>query len=360
MKKKILLLIVVVLFPIFVFAQDILGEGDSIAHGYPDYVGVWPELSTNRGLSETTYNAGVDGIGIATVDTNIASHLSSVAPSHMFLIVGSNDSRWIGTSLSSWTTYLSSIKTKCTSASATMHVNLITPVKSVVDNPYGCTEVGQQAIKLFNAATEQWCYENSIECIPSYADMVRYDSTDYEDDLAVAYAYDNAHLTSDGNTHLASLMIHGAIPTKKRIWGNTSYPDLSYESWAYWFLSGSATISGDSNTGSLVLGSSDTAASNVICLPSGSKTIVIYATAESGTPTIKYRSTASTNFDRDAETSWTTYTDSFSSSDQFIQVQVSGESTISEIRLDWSGSYTPTLPSLPSLHRVNLHRVNMR
>lgn len=327
-------------------AEDILGIGDSIALGYPGTTGPWPELGTLKSM--TTTNAGVGGDSASGVDGRIQDELTAHSPSLVYVIVGSNDVRFLGTSLSAYLASLDSIKTKITNAGATMTMCLITPVSACCGGTYGRTETGQQNEKLWNAAIEEWCYDNSVACSANYQEMA-YNDVSHEDDLYYdSTASDGVHVSFAGFTRMATLMYNAAVPIKKRTWGSTSFPTMCYNSWDWFILAGGAAITGDADTGTLNLPQNATADSSVECLPSGSKTIQITANVVSGSVILQYRSVATTNFNRNAATSWTTYTEPFSSTDQFFQVRITNTgdlATISDVTLDWTGD----IPSTPDL-----------
>ena len=330
-----------------VCAQDIMGIGDSIALGQcSGNVGPWPELATLRGLSETTYNAGVGGNSAAQVDARIGDLLTSVDPTLTVVIVGSNDVRWLGTSLSSYLASIASINTKIVNSGSTSIICQITPVTVMSPYDYGRNETGQQNTKLWNAALEEWCYTNNVPMSANYQECA-YNDVAHEDDLYYdSTCGDGVHISYAGYTRIATLLNNASVPNKTRTWGSTSFPNISNESWDWWILTGSASISGDADTGTLNLTTGDTAVSNVLCIDSDGGYIGITSNA-TGTVSYKYR-TSSTNFNRNnSEISWTDYTTTFQTTDQFIQIQaVSSSATVADITLDWDSSAPTASPSI--------------
>lgn len=325
------------------WAENILGIGDSIALGTcSGLVGPWPELATLRGLSETTYNAGVGGNSAAQVDTRIGDLLTSVNPDMTVVIVGSNDVRFLGTTLESYLSSISSINTKIVNSGSTAVICQITPVSVMAPYNYGRNETGQQNEKLWNAALEDWCCANSVPMSANYQEMA-YNDVSKEDDLYYdSTCADGVHVSVAGYTRMATLINSAAVPIRKRVYGHTSFPTICYNSWDWFILGSGASITGDADEGTLSLVSGATADGPVECLPSGSKYVQITATVASGTPAYYYRTSATTNFDRDDAAAWTAYSGGFTTTDQFVQVRAtaSGDATVSDLTLDWSESAT--------------------
>jgi hypothetical protein len=290
----------------------------------------WTTLMADLGHTEWTHNnEGVDGAGVGSVDTNISGHLSDHSPDYVYLHVGTNDIALWGTTLANYLSYVGSINTKCSGASAELIVNQILP-----RSDYTST------VKLWNAALEDWCRTNSVKMSPVYQDMAS--SSSATEDYLSSYALDSVHPDSAGYALMGSLMAHAAIPSRKRVWGASSYPDFSYVSWKWAVLSGSALVTEDADKGVVNLAQNETADLTVECLPTGNKTLNLSAVCRSGAVTIYYRTAATTNFARNAAAEWTQYTEAFATTDQFIQVRITNVSaTPAVVRyagMTWSGS----------------------
>lgn len=347
MKRILSILLIILIAPIILCAETLIGEGDSIMYGYPDGIGPMPSLATALG-GLTYVNHGVGGSYASDVLGRISGELDDHDPDYVYLNIGSNGARNDGSdtpvALSTYLGQMDSILAIVVAHGAEERVNAMVP--GTVGGWFGLvTEQTQTNLKLYSAGLEDWAYTNSIP-MTSTQDMCRNDP-DYEDDLAVAYNADGLHLTSDGNTKLGQLMAAAAVPTRTRVWGSASYPSgPTHVSWAWMLLAGGASITGDANTGTLSLPQNATAASTVEAIVSGTKTIQISATVASGAVVIKYRTAGTTNFDRDAETSWNTYSAPFSTTDQLVQVQVSNTeattATVSDLTLDWTGDIPDT------------------
>jgi lysophospholipase L1-like esterase len=364
MRRYSLSLIFLVFFPLRLFCADILGIGDSIALGYPGSTGPWPEFATARGLGETTYNAGIGGDSAAGVDARIATLLTTHDPSLTVVIVGSNDVRYLGVSLNSYLSSLGSIRTKIVDSGSSMLMCLITPASACCGGSYGRTETGQQNEKLWNAAIEDWCYDNSVACSANYQEMA-VNNVSYEDDLYYdSTEIDGVHVSAAGYTRMATLLNSAAIPIQKRIWGYPSFPTMCYNSWDWFVLAGGASVADDADTGTLILPQNATADSSVECIVSGAKTIQILPQTASGSVAISYRSSSATNFDRDDAAAWTSYAGAFSSSDQFFQVRLSNTAaqtaTVTSVALDWTGVMVPEEITPPGLYNGSAVNCQLR
>lgn len=351
-------------------AEQILAVGDSIMLGV---FGADPVPALGSYLGMTYHNSAVSGSCINGVDADISTWLSSYDPVRVYCNSGINDIRTYANSchatMSNWLSYYASIRTKCNNASAALYALQITPECSEAyypgNNPSG-------TIKTWNAYLEDWAYTNSVYMCPTYQDMsVNAPETSTSTDDCLANTLDGLHPTSTGDAIYSYLMSKADIPNRTRDWGSADYPSFGHESWSWWIITGTGSVTGGSTDGvtgkndggSLSLNSGASAVSNVLAIISDDNDITITPTLTQGAVTISYR-TSSAYFARDAVSpSWTTYTGAFTDVNEctYIQVRIatSGETTAiaDEITLDWTG-YTPTPP--PSLHRVNLNRVNMR
>jgi lysophospholipase L1-like esterase len=350
--KIIFLLIFLMSLKLPLYAEDILVIGDSLAHAFPGPVCPWSALAVELGKSPSYYNDGIAGDIASSVAKRIDTALEVHSPSGVYLIVGSNDARWAGTTISSYLSSLDSILSSCRAHSAQLIMAQITPVTHN-GGGHGLDETGQQQVKLFNAALEKWAYMNNIKVAPTYVQLTR-NSTSYKDDLAVAYSYDGCHMTSDGYTKFCQLLAHAAIPIKKRIWGDTSFPIFAHEGWSYWILSGTASITDDADTGTLSLAQNATADSTVQCIDSSGSNISLSATILQGSVNLRYR-TLATNFNRDYSGSWTTYSSPFTTKNQFIQIRIENtgatEALVSDVTLSWAPEEPNSIPPT-SLHNM--------
>lgn len=356
----ILALIFVFAFP--VHAEQILGVGDSIMYGYGGATnGPLPTLGTY--LSMTYYNGAVSGTCMSNAYTGLAALLSAHTPSRVYCNAGINDIRtWsvtCGSPLETWLTYYDSMLTDVTAAGATLYALQITPD---CGSDYDGENDPSSTIKLWNAYLEEWAYTNNVALAPAYQDLC---STSTDDCLNASYTNDGLHPNAAADVVYGYLLYNAGIPSRSRSWGDNQYPLMGHESFSWWVITGTGSVTGGTTDGvtgkndggALSLASGASAVSNVIsCIPSN--LMAISTTLTQGAVTISYR-TSTTNFARSAGSpSWISYTGPFSTENNFIQIKLdtSGETTalIDDATLDWN--YTVS----PSLHRVNLHRVNMR
>jgi lysophospholipase L1-like esterase len=347
-------------FSVYSRGAIILGVGDSIAEGIPKYTG--PEHGGPSGdplsqpwpyLSEATtgvafYNGGIGSTSSANTNSTIQALLTSKTPSKVYINIGVND---IGAAVSQ-STYLSNmsaILTKVVNAGAELIVNQILP-----------NAPQQLTTPVYNAALEKWAFDNNVKLAPTFQEMAHPTSTTIDYSLNVAYSSgDLFHPNVAGYARMGQLMSYAAVPTKKRTWGTTSYPTFSHESWKWFVLAGGATVTGNSDTGSMSLPQNATASSDVIAIQSGSKPIAITATTSAGTASISYR-TSSTIFSKgNSGISWTSYTAPFTvASDQYIQVRLTGSSvstaTVDDLTMRWAPStFTFSGPSSGSINSAS-------
>lgn len=335
-----------------------MGIGDSIAAGHnrftsPEEGGPsgnylsqpWPyisDLTSGAGF----YNAGIGSTMSANTNSRIQALLTSKTPSKVYVQIGINDLAAGGVSLSSYMSNISSIYTKVVNAGAELILNQILPY-SLSSNAY------TETVKLWNASLEKFGYDNNVKVVGTFQDMA---STTTDDALNFQYdGGDSAHPSVAGYARMGTLMANASVPVKKRIWGSTSYPSITHESWK-WFLLSSGSVTGNSDTGSLSLPQNATASSDVVAIEAGSKPVALTANVSSGTASISYR-TSATNFTRaNSSISWNTYTGPFTvSSDQFIQVRLTGTSASNAVIDDMTMTWRPTTFTLtgPSSGLVN-------
>lgn len=320
----------------------ILGVGDSIALGYPNdpQLGMWPQLCTSLSGygSWTSANHGVGGYSIAEVDAAIASWITSESPTHIFIHAGIWDVVESTTIADSLTSMLS-ILGKAQTANAYLVVDQLIPYTGATQ---GANETNQNKIKLLNAALEKWCWSYNVRMCATYQEMCNTQGGDYEDDLLPAYDSNDGfgiHPNQTGQNRMGVIAARCAVPQRMRLWGDDRFPLFGYESWDWWVLSGSASISGDGDTGTLVLTQNDTADSPVLGFDSDGRSITISTNLSQGAVVIKYR-TASSNFNRNAATSWTTYSVPFTTSNQFVQIRLENtEATtalVHDVKISWN------------------------
>lgn len=329
-----------------------MGIGDSIAEGHPAYHG--PEHTGPSGnvLSEpwryladeiywSYYNAGIGGNTASQVNSRIQALLDSKNPDTVYLHVGINDIA-TGVTLTSYLSTLDSILSKVTASGATLVIGQIIP-----DNEGSKMYIEDS--KLWNASIEQWALDNNVKVAPTFLEMS--DNSGSNDDamLASYVTGDQVHPTVTGYAKLGYLYAQSALPSKKLSWGDTSFPTMSHNSIRWFLLGGGATVTGNSDTGSLSLPLNSTAVSNVFTLPPGSKPVTIKTNSSSGSVTLSYR-TSPTNFTRnDGVIPWTAYTDTVTiPSDQFFQFKITGAdagtSVVTDATVYWSD--VPTISAI--------------
>ena len=340
-----------------------MGIGDSISAGHNRFTGPeeggpsgnflsqpWPYLS-DLTSGTSFYNAGIGSTASANTDSRMQALLTSKAPNKVYVHVGINDLAGGGISLSSYMANLASMLTKVTNAGAELIINQILPY-TLSSGAYS------ETVKLWNASIEKFGYDNNVKIAPTYQEL---SSTTTDDAFYAGYhGGDAAHPSIAGYTRMATLMANAGVPTKKRVWGSTSFPAMSYESWK-WFVLSSGSVTGDSDTGTLSLPQNATASSDVIAIEPGSKPVALSANVTSGSVSISYR-TSATNFTRtNSGIAWTSYTGPFTvSSNQFIQVRLTGTSVSAATISDMTMSWRPTTFTLsgPSSGSVNSASTN--
>lgn len=349
-------------FSIYTHSTIFLGVGDSIAEGIPGYHGPattgpsgdplsqpWPYLSDLTG-GTAFYNGGIGSTTSTNTNSTIQAMLTSKAPNKVYINIGVND---VGASVPS-ATYLSNmsaILTKVVNAGAELIVNQILP-----NSPARLTTPA------YNAALEKWAFDNNVKLAPTFQEMAHPTSLTVDYLLNIAYSSgDLLHPNVAGYNRMAQLMTNAAVPSKKRVWGNTAYPLMSYESWKWFVLGGGATVTGNSDTGAMSLPQNATASSDVLAIQSGSKPIAIIPTTSAGTVSVSYRTSPTIFSKGNGAISWTSYTGPFTlASDQYIQVRLTGTSvstaSVDEMKIEWM----PTTFSVtgPSSGNVNSASTN--
>jgi hypothetical protein len=330
-------------------SHQILGIGDSMMLGtFGTKGGPLPTLSTYTGLSYM--DEGINGVCINTGVSNISGWMTSYTPSRVYSNYGINDIRGNTghTDLSGFITAYGTILTYVSGAGGTLYPMEITPDCSEI---YKTGVNFSNAIKQWNANLEDFAYTHNLPMTPTYQEMSN-PSTSYDDCLLSAYnsSGDGLHPGSSGDTVYGYLTYKSAIPTRSRDWGNSAYPAFGHESWSWWVITGTGSISGgttDSVTGhlkggSLYLSNGANAVSDVLAILPNSKSISITLNVTQGTPVISYR-TSTSNFTRTSASSWTIYTMPFtltSGTAQFIQIKISNRNAtelhVDTLTLNWN------------------------
>ena len=353
----VLLIFLIVAIPLWADTVDFIGEGDSIGLGFngkgtpfcgdettDPANGFWPYLGG-------TYSNDAKG---GDKSSDVASQVADIVAGHTFtkyyLHVGINNILW-DLALADYLTDLGTIKT-AVQTKGELIIDQILPTCYVLSGDI-CSKV--ETIKKWNAGLEEWCRTNSIKLVNLYQDFCESSTTAEGIDWPTK-SCDLLHPRQAGYAYGSTFFAHAAVPSQKRVWGATSYPDFGHVSWKWWVLTGAA-IQGNSDTGELVLDNGDSAAGTVECLPTGSKTINLAASAYSGACNISYRTSASTIFYRGSAGAWTSYTGAFSTTDQFIQVKVDNSSSppavVKYVAMTWSGSAPDTETDSEPPHMTN-------
>jgi hypothetical protein len=189
---------------------------------------------------------------------------------------------------------------------------------------------------------------------------------EYSSDSGLGYLHPNAA----GDVILGYLMYNAAVPARTRDWGNAAYPQMGHESWSWWIgtdgghgapsLTGGTTdsVTGQLNGGSLNLPQSSSAVSDVLAFVPGSNNITITSTVTQGAVVIKYQTYANNEY-RTQNSAWITYTGPFTTSNNFVQIQLSNTQAttaiVSIVKLDWSGTASP-----PSAIFINGQGLNIK
>lgn len=322
----------------------LMGIGDSIAEGHPLYHGpehtgpsgnplsqIWLHLQALNYLSY--YNAGIGGDTANGVNNRLQALLDSQNPDKVYLHVGINDIA-TNVTLETYLSKLDSILTKVVNAGAELIVDQIIP-------DHEASGIYNENIKIWNAAIENWALTNSIKLAPTYLEMSSNTGINDDEMLAAYSSGDIVHPTVAGYTRMGTLVNNADVPLKKRVWGSTLFPLMSYDSIRWFVLAGGSSISGNGDTGSIILPQNGTAVSNVLTLPSGSKPITIVSNTTTGSAGLSYRTSAN-NFARsDPNISWIPYVSPVTiDTDQFIQIKITGTSvadaTVEDITLHWT------------------------
>ena len=330
----------------------LMGIGDSIAEGHFAYHG--PEHTGPSGnplsqpwpyLSDLThwdyYNAGIGGQTSSQINSRIQALLDSKDPERVYLLIGIND---IATTvpLNTYLANLGAIRTKVVNSGAELIMAQILP-------DHEASALYVQNTKLWNASVEEWARQNSVKLAPTYAEMSSNTGSNDDELFATYDAGDHVHLNVSGNERLGQLLASPGVPTKRIIWGASQYPTFPNASIRWFSLAGGASVSGNSDTGSLVLPQNATAVSNVFTIPPGPNPFTITPTVTSGAATISYR-TSATNFVRSNNSiGWTAYTGAVTiPSNQFVQVRVSNAAatslTVTDIEATWGTPSDVTEP----------------
>ncbi|MFQ5441449.1 MAG: SGNH/GDSL hydrolase family protein, partial [Thermodesulfobacteriota bacterium] len=333
-----------------------VGIGDSIALGTGGGGNtVWTRLETLQGLATgDILNKGVNGEKSGDVDVRFQTDALDVLAKTVYLIAGTNDGVNSVTIPTVIANYLS-MYNKLTAMSPTpaFVIGEVTP-GTRTGGSNTTIEQFQEWVKKLNAAIRKFCVDNIVKLAPAYQEMAETNVAN-EDDMLPAYATDTVHPNTTGYDRLGDLFNVAAVPSRMYRWGYSALA-VNDESWDWWILNGTSSISGDPDVGTLVLPQNQNADSDVKCLEEFSKTITISPAVAAGTVTIKYR-TSTGNFDRnDGVIGWNTYTAPFATSNQFIQIRLEGSSAadanVSTISMTWTAG-VPIIALTGSLSGVS-------
>lgn len=351
-------------FPTVASGEQILGIGDSIMYGTGGVTdGPLPTLSTYLG-GMTYTNGAKPACCMPNVLSLIAGQLADHAPTRVYNNIGRNDidvgagngctlglcctgagtpdedctvSSVIGVSMVDWLLDYATLLSATNAAGASLYALQIIPYTYALDS------------KLWNAYLEDWCVTNNIPLAPTYQDM---QSTTDDGVLRSSYTGDGLHPNaSPGDTVYGYLIYRASVPNRTRNWGSSSYPDIKHDTWSWWTITGTGSVTGGTTDGvtgfncggSLSIASGASAVSDVLVIVPGTS-ISISTTLTQGAVTVSYRTSAYTSpfIHSAASPSWTTYTAPFSTTNNYIQIrlQTSGGTTaiISNALVNWSGT----------------------
>ncbi len=317
--------------------------GDSIAYGEGSTTTTLESrLETLQSLrAGDVLNKGIQGEQTDELDVRFQADALDIKAGTVYIVSGTNNNyisptRTVAQTISDYTSMIN--KAKAMSPVPDVVLGEVTPSNKSGGVDSLTKEQIQEWTKLLDAEIRKLCIEQGIKMAPSYQEMCD-TSTAADDDLRPAYAFDAVHPNDTGYSRLGDLFNIGAVPSRLYRWGQAAIA-VNDEGWSWWVKNGTASVTGDANTGTLTLPQAQSADSDVKCLESGTKTITILPTVTAGSVTIKYR-TSTGNFDRvNGTLAWQTYTVPFTTSDQFIQIRLEGASatdaTVSDVSLTWT------------------------
>jgi len=330
--------------------------GDSIMEFDQTYYNNAVEKAVQAIDGLTYKNRGASAMGTAYVIAIFENtYLAQDTPVNVYNMIGVNDvthGSFAGASFSTWIGNHAQMYSDCVTAGCSYHAIGITPAW-VSGHDYTSN------IKYWDAYLRELSTTDNFK----YTDLF----------LEMTLPSDENHLYPSGdNLHPSDMVIysymvaHEAIPPRSITWGDgTNYPKPGYESFSYWILtntSGNSSLAGtnDSVTGhlktaTLTLSGSDYAVSDVLCIVPSNANLSIGRTG-SGSPTIRYRHSASGFLRADSNPSWVTYSGSFApiaaGVAEYIQIEIVNASVTTQANLTWAGSggsdTTPPTPVLPS------------
>ncbi len=327
------------------WTYDAVHIGDSLSLGQAGGKDISSRLATTNGWSVLT--RGVGGETSADILARFQTDAIDVDAERIFITAGTNDvhlSPFIlpaGT-IANYTSMQDLVE--AADPTPTVIFNETCPRRWNGTKPQTIRDEDEvhEFIKLLNAEVRKFCTDNGYLFGPSYQEMCETVVALNGDDMSTNYSNpppdSGIHPKTAGYNRMADMYNLNAVPTRLYRWGS-ALTWVSDESWDWFILGGSASISGDADTGTLVLPTGDTGDSTVKCLEAGTLTHTITATVASGTASYQYR-TSSSNYDRDdVSPSWSNYTTPFTTSDQFVQIRATGTSgadaNISDISLTW-------------------------
>jgi hypothetical protein len=359
--KKILAILFcsLILFPNIALASTSwLGEGDSIMYGAgctsPANGGL-PELVSL--LSGTYTNVGISGCSLVTgngdpntpVLSHLQSDLSTYTPTTTILHVGINDLNY-NTTIATELAGLATARSYVVGTGSQFIDDQILPYSGTL-----CTSCMPTLIKQWNASKEELAFINGDKFARTHQDFAD-TSLSNEDHMNPTYLYTadglGVHLNCSGDTLLGYLWSKASVPTRSRDWGNLGYPSTQHDSWSWWIITGTGSISGGTTDnitgynkgGALYLSQSAYAVSDVISFVANSNPVAIVLTTTQGTPSILYRISSSNYARNDGTVMWNTYSSPISSltngNTYFIQIEIlnaiSTQLQTSQATLNWN------------------------
>jgi lysophospholipase L1-like esterase len=338
---------------------DFVNIGDSIAWGA--FCGT-PAANCTTAFTIKCYledasgwsgiNKGVSGESTTDILARWSTDAIDVDAEKIYTTMMTNDYYWNlseATTLSNLNSMLSLSEAGTGTYPRELIIGEVPPVTSRAADPPQTTEkeLIQEKTKKLNALARLFCLNNNLELGPTYWAMA-YNNTTYEDDISSSPDYDDdgVHPECLGHEKMAdNYYTYAAVPTRMWRWGIAA-DGVDDVSLAWWLLNGSSSVSGDADTGTLVIPEDDTVDSNVVYIEAGTKTITITNTVGSGTVNTYYR-VSNYNFDRDDATdrnsetvSWVLYTEPVEIEEQFVQIRLEGESVadaqITDTKIEWT------------------------
>lgn len=326
------------------WSYDGVGIGDSLMIGGTILTRL---VTLNPGM--TTANAGVSGETSSNMLSRYTTDAINVKARMIWNEFGTNDYYYdppIPQATTETNIYsMLELAESATTSAREFILGEVPPATSRTPASGLTKEEFQEWTKELGALYREVAVNRKIKFAPAYQELA-YNDVAHEDDIAAAYDSDGVHFTASGYNRIGDMYNLAAVPLRMFRWGNASFPAVNDESWDWWILGGGASISGDADTGTLVLPQNATASGPVKAIIPGSKLFTITPTVSAGSAIIQYRTSAN-NFNRDnGVISWSTYTVPFASADTFIQVRLVGASvadaSVTESQMQWTDPFTIT------------------